>query len=263
MRANGSAWEAGVRQNDILLSLDGAPLAKPEDLEVKLKDAAQKAMALAIVRKGKTMTLSVYPKVNVSLGPVPQEQTEYWIGLAFGEVDPVLRAQLDIPREAMMITEVYPNSPAAKNGVKANDVILSFGQDEPNGNKSTLRGDQENLYRFIQRNGGKELRMDLLRDGARTSVKLTPEKRQPIQVKVTGIRHPFAATSTVVRPGLVQIRPSIRTDEQVPRWDVQTFRLPKVESPDASAKRLDEMASEIKALRKAVDDLLKAIEERK
>jgi serine protease Do len=263
VREHGPAWQAGIRDNDILLTLDDAPLAKPEDLDQKLKDAAEKTVSLTLMRKGKTITMSACPKVSVSLGPLPAEQSEYWIGLAYAPVAPALRDQLDLPPYAMTISQVYPESPAAKNGVKANDVLLTVGTDGPNKDSSVHWGDAKKLHELVQKNGGSEMRLNLLRDGGPLTITLTPEKRKTGQTFHVNFVPNNLIGTTVVHPGVVQNGPSDGWSQgpngSFSGWTVKNV----VPTPDASSKRIDEMAAEIKDLREAIDGLTKALEARK
>jgi C-terminal processing protease CtpA/Prc len=257
VRAQGSAWEAGVQENDILLTLDDAPLARPEDLDAKLKEADGKTATLTLMRKGKTMTLSVRPKVSVTLGPAPQEKSEYWIGVALAPVAPVLRDQLHLQDYAMKIAQVYPDGPAARNGVKADDILLTVGTDGPDGVSSVhLARDASMLHGLAQKIGGRELRLNLLRDGDHITIKLTPEKHLTARPAARA----WNRAATVVRPGVVQDYVNTGTTGWVTLPDANAHLSP---AADSSSKRLDAMADEIKELRKAIDGLRKALEDRK
>ena len=68
-----SAAQAGIEQNDILLQLESAALAKPADLEDNLKAAGDKAVSLKVLRGGKTLATSGSAPCSVGLGPVQRE----------------------------------------------------------------------------------------------------------------------------------------------------------------------------------------------
>lgn len=256
VREHGAPWEAGVRENDILLSLDDAPLAKPEDLDAKLKQAGEKRLTLELLRKGAPVKLSVQPRVRVSLGPIETEVNTYFIGVGVAPVGPALRAQLDIPeRQGLVVTNVSPDSPAAKNDLKVNDVILIVsGQPQQN---------QGTLAELVQKNGDKPLAVEYLREGVRRTVQITPEKHKMIRLTLTRGREPLLLGSTVVRPGVVQFDDFRNRNllSNTPGWRVQPEKTAQAAASDA--KRLDEMAAEMKELRKAIDGLRKALEDRK
>ena len=122
----GAAAQAGVCQNDILLSLDDAPLAKAEDLEVKLKAAGDKTLNLVLLHQGQKKILQVQPKLKVTFGPAQPAPPEFWIGVSVSAVEPALQAQLQIPNQGLIVTSVIDESPAAKAGLKVNDILLSI-----------------------------------------------------------------------------------------------------------------------------------------
>ena len=69
---NSGAAQAGIEQNDILLSLGETPLGKPEDLYDRLKKAGEKPMPLTLLRSGGRITLQVQPLIRVTVRPVVQ-----------------------------------------------------------------------------------------------------------------------------------------------------------------------------------------------
>jgi len=257
VREHSPAWQAGVRQNDVLLSLDDAPLAKPGDMDAKLKQAGEKPLTLAIIRKGAPVSLKVQPQVKVSLGPVEQEEAPtYWIGVSVSTLSPALRAQLDVPEnQGLLVANVVESSPAAKSDLKANDVLLTVAGQPLNS--------QPALSEFVQKNGETPFEVGYLREGERRRIlKLTPEKRKTGQTFKLGVLTAPRIGTTVVRPGVVQdiaSAPWITNNGFVSGWTVKDVR----PTPDASAKQLDEMAAEIKELHKSIDALRKALEDRK
>ncbi|APW61974.1 PDZ domain-containing protein [Paludisphaera borealis] len=258
VRVHGPAWEAGVRENDILMTLDDVYLDKPEDLEQKLKQAGDKRLTLSLLRKGMTVDLNVQPEVRITLGPVPSETTTFWIGVNVAALEPALRAQLDIPdHQGLVVTAVADGSPAAKSDLKVNDVILTVA--------GKLQMDQGGLSEVVQKNGDKPLAIEYLRERMRHTTQITPEKKAT-KFRVTRVREPFLG-ATVMRPGVVQndASASFAWRQAVGHYrDELSKHNPKsVAGVDASARRIDEMASEIKELRQAIDGLRKALEDRK
>lgn len=265
VRAHGHAWTAGVRQNDVLLSLDDAPLAKPGDLDARLKQAGEKPMTLAVIRKGAPQSMKVQPQVKVSLGPVEQEEAPtYWIGVSVSTLDPALRSQLDVPEnQGLLVTNVVEGGPAAKGGLKTNDVLLTVAGQPLNS--------QPALSELVQKFGEKTFEVEFIREGSRNMVsRLTPEKRKTGQSFKVSIVPTHPIGTTVVRPGVVQFGQNLpsmfrTTPSATPGgfniWSPVNPGLPS--KPDASTKRLDEMSGEIKELRKAIEGLRKVLEDRK
>ena len=128
--AGSPADRAGLRRGDVVLAVDGEPIADHNALRNRIastKPGAQ--IALTILRDGRERT------VNATLGeltpatgsPAARERDGAGRG-AFGlNVEPLTpeRArQLDVQAESgIVITGVAPDSPAARAGLRAHDVI--------------------------------------------------------------------------------------------------------------------------------------------
>jgi membrane-associated protease RseP (regulator of RpoE activity) len=99
---------------------------------------------------------------------------KYWIGLVggpIGEHHP-LRAHLDIPEhEGLLVASVVPDSPAAKAGLKQNDILLRA-------NDTELR-EMQDLVELVRTAGEKQgqIAIEVLRRGQRETVYITPEER--------------------------------------------------------------------------------------
>ena len=263
----GPAAHAGVCQNDILLTLDDAPLGKPEDLEEHLKAAVDKPLGLVLLHHGQMKTLQVQPRVNVTFGPLQPAPPEFWIGVSVSPVEPALRTHLKIPADQGLIaTEVIAESPAAKAEFKVNDILLTMaGQ--------PLR-DQANLVDLVQKNGEKTVAVDIVREGSRQTLQVAPQRRKNPSNRQEQL-HIFGDIN-VLRPGaLIQGQPSTLLLDLVPNDTLYLSNyysdLTKVNGnanmPQLQMKplsdRLDGMSAEIKELRKAVEELGKVLKDRK
>ena len=191
---DGPAAHAGVCQNDILLTLGEAPLSKPEDLEEQLKAAGEKPLGLVLLHHGQKKTLQVQPRVNVTLGPVQPAPPEFWIGVSVSPVEPALRAHLKIPDgQGLIATDVVADGPAAKAELKVNDILLTMAG-------KPLR-DQAGLVDLVQKNGEKTVAVDIIREGARQTLQVTPQRRKDQNVGQAQVS--FIADFNVFRPGAV------------------------------------------------------------
>ncbi len=99
---------------------------------------------------------------------------QYWIGLVGGPIgkNHPLRDHLDIPEnQGLLVANVVPDSPAAKAGLKRNDVLLRANDIE-------LR-EMQDLVELVFTEGPKngQIAVDVLRRGRRETVYIKPEER--------------------------------------------------------------------------------------
>jgi membrane-associated protease RseP (regulator of RpoE activity) len=168
----GPAASSGLKQNDILLTLAEAPLAKADDLPKQLKAAGEKDVPLKLLREGKPLTLRIRPVTRMTLGPAEPEKVDYYIGVSASPPDDILRAHVKLPDgQGLLITEVVPQSPAEKSGVKKYDILLKL-DDKP-------LDRPENLAQQVQAVGGKPATLFLYRAGKPITISVQPEPRKP------------------------------------------------------------------------------------
>ncbi len=244
------AWQAGLRNDDILLSLDDEPLAEPGDLERLLKKAGEKPATLALIRKAKPTTIQVQARIRAELGPVPSQPPEFWIGASVAAVAPALRAQLDIPADrGLAVTELADGSPAAAAGLQAGDVILTV-DGAPIADPAALRD-------RVAQSEGKPLTLEFLGSGEKKSLKVTPTKRSghATEVSTTEFRINFI---DVARPGVV-----FQGDGQGLTFGQNNTAGSQTAPPAADASKFDALSTEVKALREAVESLRKTLDEKK
>jgi hypothetical protein len=262
---DGPAARAGLKQNDILLSLADKPLASADDLPKQLKAAGESPVPLKVLRAGKPVTLRVRPIYRVTLGEAGEEKTDYYIGVNASPVDDTLRAHLELPDgRGLVVHEVVAGSPAEKAGVKAHDILLEMGD--------KAIDSTEALVAAVQNARGKSTRLELLRAGKPSSIQVTPEPR-----KVEPNPHSEAVRlwrlGAQAHPGMfgrvytnlpMQSGSGTYTT-QLPNlvWhkapSAETAATQAVTDPSRLAKRLDDLDQELKALRKAVEEIRDAL----
>ena len=239
---DGAAAQAGLHEKDILLSLDGHDLGQPDDLQRQLKAVGDKEVLLGVLRAGKRVELNVRPVTRVTLGPAGREKVDYFLGVPVTPVDDTLRIHLRLPvHSGLVVTEVVAGSPAEKAGVKPHDVLLELG-----GKALTST---EVLIEQIQAAKDKPTPVALLRAGRRMMIDVTPEKRTVKlslsrgSVRILNLRHVDgkAASPTSAYQSLF------------------TANTKAHDTADPIAKRIDRLDTELKALRKAVEDLRDAL----
>jgi len=260
VRPDGPAWEAGVRERDVLLTLDDQPLAEPADLDRLLRKAGDAHATLALLRKRKPMTLKVQAQVRVELGPVGDDAPAYWIGARVEPVPPLLRDQLDLPEgRGLIVGRLVDDGPASKAGMREHDLVLSV-DGEP-------VSDAAGLVAKVGAAGARPLDFEVLRGGERRTLSVTPEKRP--ERDVTELPLSLSADSLqlfdVVRPGVIVDVDRLSLSYQ-PLWNTRddpTKPAVPGAAPSDESRRIDDLAREVKALRQALESLSEAIKARK
>jgi serine protease Do len=137
------AEDAGIRQGDVVISIDGKQVKDVEDLQLKIVDHAPgTTVDLGVLRDGKERS------IPVKLGELPADETAKaedggqlgsqsgrstdLLGLRLEELTRPVRSELDIPPsvEGLLVTEVDPSKPAGRAGLQRGDIITRVGNDE-------------------------------------------------------------------------------------------------------------------------------------
>jgi len=170
--ADSPAAQAGLMVGDQIKKIDGRDIAT----RVELLDAAAKGkgapLTLEVLRDGRTQTLTVTPIPSPGLSP-KDDASAYYLGIE--EIPPV-------------VNEVVPGKPAAAAGFKEGDRVLSI-----EGNPIHTWTEMTAL---VKENPGKTLHVDVLREGHRVSLTVTPTaetatvKGQAVQIGKIGIAGP-------------------------------------------------------------------------
>lgn len=94
----------------------------------------------------------------------------YWIGISCHAADEGLRKELNLQEgQGVLVDQVLPESPAAKSGLKENDVITAVGADQV--------GDIADIAKLVTASNGHALRLEVVRDGKHETIEVTPEQR--------------------------------------------------------------------------------------
>jgi serine protease Do len=140
------AATAGIQPSDVILKFDGQPIENMRSLpRAVAATSIGKSVAIELVRKGQTMDLNVTVgrlpedeeaqdavKGDDDEQPQPETEREELLGLSIAPLTDELRSQYGIGKtiEGVVITEVKPDSPAAKKAVKPGDVIVEVTQEK-------------------------------------------------------------------------------------------------------------------------------------
>ena len=166
------AAKAGLMVGDQIKKIDGRDIAT----RVELLDAAAKGkgapLTLEVLRDGRIQTLTVTPTA-AAIQSQKGEEAGYYLGIE--EIPPV-------------VNEVVPGKPAAAAGFKEGDRVLAID--------GALIHTWTQMTALVKDSPGKTLRVDVLRDGHRVSLAVTPAAEsttvngQPVQVGKIGIAGP-------------------------------------------------------------------------
>ncbi len=168
VKPGGLAEQAGLKSNDVMIKLNDQAITSVEQAKEIISKVGNKAVRVELFREGK-------PLRNLSLvGPehgTPDISTPFWIGVTVSDVDATLRSHLTaLPAKAGLIAnDIVPNSPAAKVGVRKNDILVKLND--------MLLASQEGLVEQVQKSNGKEITLELLRAGKTLTLAVTPERR--------------------------------------------------------------------------------------
>ena len=158
VNADTPAERAGLKDGDIILSVDGREIRNPSMLRnvISLSEVGQK-VDLAIVRDGKeknvVVKLEKFPdpeQVAEASTPADPDEDETLEGVTVREMTARMRATMDtLPEdiEGLLVTGVEQTSNAAGEGLSAGDIILEVGK-EP---VTTLVGYQKALGKNTDR----------------------------------------------------------------------------------------------------------------
>lgn len=179
LTGSGPAANAGVQKYDVLITVGGEEIAGVEALRKSLEASADKPINLGLIRGGKKQSVEVTPHsmqvAELDLGL--SVQPRYWLGVALAAADDALRSQLGVSAgEGLVVTNVETDSPAAKEGVMANDVLLRL-----DGKALTTI---EALNEQLQTIADKSVRLELLRHGRPAMLTVTPKNYSPPEAAV-------------------------------------------------------------------------------
>lgn len=247
----GPAHQAGVEPDDVLLSVNGKPVASGEDLDKVLQSAAGEGdgtpLTLKLLHAGEPVEKQVTPRkenyATFVVDLLSEARPTYRIGVAVNDPDQTLRRQLKLGDGGVVVSEVYPGKPAEAAGIKAGDVLLSA-----NGKRLAK---QEELTEAVQRAAESPLELELMRGGVRLKINVTPAREAPTE---------NVALSAF---DLVELRPEMKELLLVRPGDAKVVGGADVTAADylvsvkaqSTDERIAEMAEQIRQLRAAVESL--------
>ncbi|MEZ0171353.1 DegQ family serine endoprotease [Microvirga sp. TS319] len=155
VEAGGPAEKAGAQSGDIITKFNDKPVENGRSLSRSVAAVKPGSEAtLTVVRGGKTQDLKVtvgqrQEEQSTQMGSLDQQDTGKRLGLALSPIPDAARDQLGLKpgTTGVLVQRVEPNSPAAENGLKEGDVIVSA-----NNQSVTSPSDVANAWSQAQQN---------------------------------------------------------------------------------------------------------------
>ncbi|HUF74849.1 MAG TPA: trypsin-like peptidase domain-containing protein, partial [Longimicrobiales bacterium] len=133
-REGGPAAEAGIRQGDVILAVDGDRVDRAGDLQQEVAERSPgEEVSVSLVRDGERREVDVelgqtdLPEVTAS-EPAETDAVQR-LGLRLGEITPQYREELgiDASTRGAIVLEVEPLSLANRQGIQPGSVVLEVG----------------------------------------------------------------------------------------------------------------------------------------
>ncbi|WP_430453318.1 PDZ domain-containing protein [Rhodopirellula europaea] len=140
------AGEAGIRQGDYILSVDGQQVSSPQQLTDAVKKMkAGKQVSVKFWREGQEMSEQL---TLASQAEQPPESHKAWLGVMLAPAD----------EEGVSIEQVMSDSPASEAGLQVGDTITKQGGKEVS--------DMQSFMESVEDSGpGSELKLTIKRNG--------------------------------------------------------------------------------------------------
>lgn len=148
------AAAAGLRTGDVVTAVDGRPVSYWEDLERAVAESDGRPLTLQVRRGDETQAATLTPRRKSVTDPIFKEPRDVWdIGTG--------------PQLIPQISSVAADSPAARAGIAAGDVVVAVaGQPVYT---------PEELVEAIRSRPGQPFDVTVERDGKQLSLSVTPE----------------------------------------------------------------------------------------
>ena len=131
----GPADEAGLREGDIIVSLDGDEVTSMSDLRLRVAAAEPGSeLGVRVFREGRTRTFTARlgerePDLSSASRSRDRDTLSQRLGLGARTLGPELARQLGADVDGgVVVTEVRPLSPAARAGLRPRDIITRVGE---------------------------------------------------------------------------------------------------------------------------------------
>jgi serine protease Do len=144
---NGPASKAGLKEEDVVTSIDGDRVNSSSALTrvVALKKP-DSTVTLSVVRAGKPVELKVKLGVRPDLEhlgelerkPAEGNESHRRLGISFQDIDPRMAEATGIPRQGALVVDVTPGSPAERAGMRRGMVVVEVNRKAVSGRDQLL-----------------------------------------------------------------------------------------------------------------------------
>ncbi len=122
------ADKAGIKVNDLIVSVDGEPVSSSRDLSRRIAGlGVGKSAGIIVVRNGKerTVTIKTTKREDQELQAQTKTESEDKLGLSVQTLEPDMAARLgyDENEKGVLVTGIQGDSKAEKSGVQEGDLI--------------------------------------------------------------------------------------------------------------------------------------------
>lgn len=166
------AEKAGLKEDDVIVSIDGKKMNDPEDVREYLQamDETRK-IDIEVLRDGKQMHLSATPETHPMRMITRTLLRGNYLGVDLQELNPDLASYFQADaKSGVLVTRVDDDSPAEKAGLRAGDIISQF-----NGKKVTAADDLKDALDDLKE--GEDAKLTVLRHGKQQQITAHPEQR--------------------------------------------------------------------------------------
>ena len=247
---NSPAERAGLKKGDVILQFDGEPVTSSRKLLRLIGEAApEQSVRLTISRNNSEQQLTVTlgqradtsrllravtpdapgffrvepPNAPRAWGNVPETYSlilgnNRRVGVTTTALTTQLAEFFGVSgRRGLLITSTSENSPAARAGLRAGDVIT-----EVDGEKIE---DSDDFIRAINRKEEGEVTLTIVRDKSQRTIKVTPERRPNQTFRFSDIQ-PAPSAMRIIPPVYLMDMPNVRALRALPR--IESFAMPRL-----------------------------------
>ncbi|MEW5983093.1 MAG: Do family serine endopeptidase [Acidobacteriota bacterium] len=136
--SNGPADKAGIEPGDVIIEFDGKPVSDRNGLvKIVMNTAPGTTVRMRVLRDKQERTLSItVEELNLDeessgTGGGSEDVTTGGFGVTLAPLGPDMARRLQVPtgRRGVLISDVEPDGPAARAGIRPGDVILEINRE--------------------------------------------------------------------------------------------------------------------------------------